>query len=46
MAGPTVAIIAMGEMGAGLAARLTARGARVRTSLAGRSAARSLAGGP
>lgn len=39
MAEPTVAIIAMGEMGAGLAARLTARGARVRTALAGRSAA-------
>ncbi|MDE2229748.1 MAG: NAD(P)-dependent oxidoreductase [Alphaproteobacteria bacterium] len=39
MAGPTVVIVAMGEMGAGLAARLTARGARVRTSLAGRSAA-------
>jgi len=39
MAGPTVAIIAMGEMGAGLAARLTTRGARVRTSLAGRSEA-------
>src|SRR5487761_1752144 len=39
MAGPTVAIVAMGEMGAGLAARLTARGARVRTSLAGRSEA-------
>jgi len=39
MAGPTVAIIAMGEMGAGLAARLTARGARVRTVLAGRSEA-------
>jgi 3-hydroxyisobutyrate dehydrogenase-like beta-hydroxyacid dehydrogenase len=39
MAGPTVAIIAMGEMGAGLAARLTARGAAVRTVLAGRSAA-------
>ncbi|MGH7015244.1 MAG: DUF1932 domain-containing protein, partial [Stellaceae bacterium] len=37
--GPTVAIVAMGEMGAGLAARLTSRGARVRTSLAGRSTA-------
>jgi 3-hydroxyisobutyrate dehydrogenase-like beta-hydroxyacid dehydrogenase len=32
----TVAIIAMGEMGAGIAKRLTSRGARVRTSLAGR----------
>jgi 3-hydroxyisobutyrate dehydrogenase-like beta-hydroxyacid dehydrogenase len=35
----TVAIIAMGEMGAGVARRLTARGARVLTSLDGRSAA-------
>jgi 3-hydroxyisobutyrate dehydrogenase-like beta-hydroxyacid dehydrogenase len=48
MAGPTLAIIAMGEMGAGLAARLTSRGARVRTSLTGRSeasAARAKAAG-
>src|SRR3954469_16869117 len=35
----TVAVIAMGEMGAGVARRLTKRGARVLTSLAGRSAA-------
>ena len=35
----TVAIVAMGEMGAGVAARLTSRGARVLTSLEGRSAA-------
>ena len=35
----TVAVIAMGEMGSGVAARLVQRGARVRTSLAGRSAA-------
>lgn len=34
---PTVVIIAMGEMGAGIAKRLTSRGARVRTSLKGRS---------
>jgi L-threonate 2-dehydrogenase len=34
----TVAVIAMGEMGSGVAARLAQRGARVRTSLAGRSA--------
>ena len=33
-----VAVIAMGEMGAGVARRLTSRGARVLTSLAGRSA--------
>lgn len=32
----TVAIIAMGEMGAGIARRLTSRGVRVITSLAGR----------
>ena len=35
----TVAIIAQGEMGAGIGERLTAHGARVLTSLAGRSAA-------
>ena len=35
----TVAVIAMGEMGSGVAARLVERGAKVRTSLAGRSAA-------
>ena len=35
----TVAVIAMGEMGSGVAARLVERGAGVRTSLAGRSAA-------
>ncbi len=35
----TVAVVAMGEMGAGVAARLTARGARVLTSLQGRSEA-------
>lgn len=34
---PTVVIIAMGEMGAGLAKRLTVRGAHVRTSVQGRS---------
>jgi len=34
---PTVVVIAMGEMGAGIAKRLTSRGARVRTSLKGRS---------
>jgi|WetSurMetagenome_2_1015567.scaffolds.fasta_scaffold18801_3 L-threonate 2-dehydrogenase len=34
----TVAVIAMGEMGSGVAARLVERGAKVRTSLAGRSA--------
>jgi putative dehydrogenase len=33
-----VAVIAMGEMGAGVARRLTGRGVRVLTSLAGRSA--------
>lgn len=33
---PEIAIIAMGEMGAGLARRLTSRGAHVRTSLKGR----------
>ena len=33
---PTVVVIAMGEMGAGIAKRLTSRGARVRTSLKGR----------
>src|SRR5947209_1137626 len=37
--GVTVAIIAMGEMGSGVAARLTRQGARVLTSLDGRSAA-------
>ena len=35
----TVAVIAMGEMGSGVAARLVQRGAVVRTSLAGRSGA-------
>lgn len=35
----TVAVVAMGEMGAGVAARLTSRGARVLTSLEGRSSA-------
>jgi putative dehydrogenase len=34
----TVAVIAMGEMGSGVAARLVQRGAKVRTSLKGRSA--------
>lgn len=34
----TVAVIAMGEMGSGVAARLVERGARVRTSLKGRGA--------
>jgi 3-hydroxyisobutyrate dehydrogenase-like beta-hydroxyacid dehydrogenase len=33
---PTVVVIAMGEMGAGIAKRLMSRGARVRTSLRGR----------
>jgi L-threonate 2-dehydrogenase len=33
-----IAVIAMGEMGAGVARRLTGRGARVLTNLAGRSA--------
>ena len=37
--GMTVAVIAMGEMGSGVAARLVERGAVVRTSLAGRSSA-------
>jgi 3-hydroxyisobutyrate dehydrogenase-like beta-hydroxyacid dehydrogenase len=37
--GETVAVIAMGEMGAGVARRLHERGATVLTSLAGRSAA-------
>lgn len=36
---PTVAVIAQGAMGAGVGARLAERGARVVTSLAGRSAA-------
>ncbi len=36
---PLIAIIAPGEMGAGVARRLTERGARVITTLAGRSAA-------
>jgi len=36
--GVTVAVIAMGEMGSGVAARLVERGATVRTSLTGRSA--------
>ncbi len=35
----TIAVIAMGEMGGGVARRLVERGARVVTSLAGRSAA-------
>lgn len=35
----TIAVIAMGEMGSGVARRLVERGARVITSLAGRSAA-------
>ena len=35
----TVAVIAMGEMGSGVARRLHERGARVITSLAGRSKA-------
>jgi 3-hydroxyisobutyrate dehydrogenase-like beta-hydroxyacid dehydrogenase len=34
-----IAVVAMGEMGSGFAQRLTERGARVLTSLAGRSAA-------
>ena len=37
--GVTVAVIAMGEMGSGVAARLVERGAKVRTNLAGRSQA-------
>ncbi len=37
--GPTVVVIAMGEMGSGLARRLKERGARIRTSLTGRSSA-------
>src|ERR1700722_18236238 len=36
---PTVAIVAAGEMGAAMGARLTEHGVAVRTSLAGRSAA-------
>ncbi len=36
---PTVVVIAMGEMGSGVARRLHERGARVLTSLAGRSSA-------
>jgi putative dehydrogenase len=36
---PNIAIVAAGEMGAGLGARLSARGLPVRTSLTGRSAA-------
>ena len=35
--GVTIAVIAMGEMGSAVAGRLVERGARVRTSLAGRS---------
>src|SRR5438132_13907425 len=35
----TIAVIAMGEMGSGVARRLVERGARVLTSLTGRSAA-------
>ena len=34
-----IAVVAMGEMGAGFAQRLVERGARVLTSLAGRSEA-------
>ena len=37
--GVTIAVIAMGEMGSGVAARLVERGARVRTNLRGRSEA-------
>jgi putative dehydrogenase len=37
--GPTVVVIAMGEMGSGIARRLRERGARIRTSLTGRSSA-------
>ena len=40
--GVTIAVIAMGEMGSGVAARLVEQGARVRTSLEGRSAASAL----
>jgi 3-hydroxyisobutyrate dehydrogenase-like beta-hydroxyacid dehydrogenase len=40
--GVTVAVVAMGEMGSGVAARLVERGAVVRTSLEGRSAASAL----
>ncbi|HEY4031809.1 MAG TPA: DUF1932 domain-containing protein [Caulobacteraceae bacterium] len=36
---PVIAVIAAGDMGAGVGARLTERGCRVLTSLAGRSAA-------
>ena len=36
---PIVVVIAMGEMGSGVASRLRERGAEVRTSLSGRSAA-------
>ena len=36
--GVTIAVIAMGEMGSGVAARLVEQGAKVRTSLEGRSA--------
>ncbi len=36
---PTIAIVSMGEMGSGIAQRLVERGARVLTSLEGRSAA-------
>ncbi len=46
--GSTVVVIAMGEMGSGLARRLHERGARIRTSLKGRgeaSAARAQAAG-
>ena len=37
--GPVVAVIAMGEMGSGIAWRLYERGASIRTSLTGRSSA-------
>jgi len=36
---PAIAVVSMGEMGSGIAARLVENGARVLTSLAGRSAA-------
>ena len=37
--GVTIAVIAMGEMGSGVAARLVERGAKVRTNLSGRTEA-------
>src|SRR5580700_3807453 len=36
---PAIAVVSMGEMGSGIAARLVENGARVLTSLVGRSAA-------